>query len=208
MNSKKKPAKKAPKITPDKPAKMTPEPAAQEAAEPIIDAAEQSEPVNETVEESPEAAGPPELEEQQTTQGAETAAPDPSTQDEANEMPVVGQTLTRTYKGKQVKVDVTEEGFVYEGKTYTSLSALAKEITGYQSINGRAFFHVGKSPNRPRGNRLAAKIKKVDTLIGKLRVAVQEAEEAVLRGREELAESEAKRAELAQQAAQTGTEPE
>ena len=55
-------------------------------------------------------------------------------------VPKPGTKLTREFKGKTVTVQVTEEGFRYGGKTYHSLTALAKHITGYPSISGPAFF--------------------------------------------------------------------
>jgi hypothetical protein len=51
-----------------------------------------------------------------------------------------GTILTRFYKGKDFKVTVTADGYRYEGKDYKSLTALAKEITGYKVISGPAFF--------------------------------------------------------------------
>lgn len=54
-------------------------------------------------------------------------------------IPAVGSVIEREYKGKMLKVTVLEDGFRYGGKSYTSLSALAKEITG-QIWNGIRFF--------------------------------------------------------------------
>lgn len=59
-------------------------------------------------------------------------------------LPAVGEKLTRTYKGKEIVVEVTADGFRYGGETYTSLSALAKKITGYPAISGPAFFGLWK----------------------------------------------------------------
>lgn len=56
-------------------------------------------------------------------------------------LPKVGSTIERDYKGKTLKVSVTDDGFTYSGKQYRSLSALAKEITG-GIINGFAFFRL------------------------------------------------------------------
>jgi hypothetical protein len=52
-----------------------------------------------------------------------------------------GATLTRTYKGKEIRVEVTTEGFVYEGQTFRSVSAVAKHIVGYM-ISGPVFFRL------------------------------------------------------------------
>ena len=197
MSSKKKTTKKAPKGKLKKAAEMTPEPAEKAVKEetPVMDGAERADAVSETVEESTEPTESPEPatqepatqepkavaeapEEPGKAEEAESAAPAPSTQDEAVTMPAVGQTLSRMYKGKLVKIDVTENGFLHEGTVYSSLSAAAKAITGYKSINGRAWFGIGKAPSRPRSSGLHSKIKKVDNLIGKLRDAVQDADAA------------------------------
>ena len=45
-------------------------------------------------------------------------------------LPPAGTILTRPYKGTTVQVRVLEHGFVYEGTIYSSLSAVAKAITG------------------------------------------------------------------------------
>ncbi|HOX27242.1 MAG TPA: DUF2924 domain-containing protein [Candidatus Krumholzibacteria bacterium] len=55
-----------------------------------------------------------------------------------------GTTLTRTFKGNEIKVKVTADGFVYEGETFKSISALARHIVGYQ-ISGPVFFGLTES---------------------------------------------------------------
>ena len=55
-------------------------------------------------------------------------------------LPAIGEKLTRTYNGKDHVVEVVDGGFRYQGETYTSLTALAKKITGYRAISGPAFF--------------------------------------------------------------------
>jgi Protein of unknown function (DUF2924) len=50
-----------------------------------------------------------------------------------------GSELVRTWKGKSCRVVVTAEGFAYNGKTFTSLSEIASEITGTR-WNGPRFF--------------------------------------------------------------------
>ncbi len=54
-------------------------------------------------------------------------------------LPRPGSTLTRRYRGHEIRVAVLEDGFEYEGRQYASLSALAREITG-QRWNGLLFF--------------------------------------------------------------------
>lgn len=59
-------------------------------------------------------------------------------------LPKVGTTIEREYKGKKLHVTVEADGFTFGGKSYRSLSALAKHITG-QIINGFAFFGLTKT---------------------------------------------------------------
>lgn len=55
----------------------------------------------------------------------------------------VGTKLTRTFKGKQILVEVIEGGFKYQGQTFGSISACARHITGYQ-ISGPIFFRLAE----------------------------------------------------------------
>ena len=45
-------------------------------------------------------------------------------------LPKSGSVLSRDYKGRRISVRVRADGFEYEGKLYTSLSAVAREVTG------------------------------------------------------------------------------
>lgn len=47
-----------------------------------------------------------------------------------------GDVLERTFKGKTYRLRVTEEGFVLGKKTFRSLTAAAKHVTGYKSVSG------------------------------------------------------------------------
>jgi Protein of unknown function (DUF2924) len=51
-----------------------------------------------------------------------------------------GSTLVREYKGKKFTVEILAEGYRMGGKDFPSLTALAKQITGYSAISGPAFF--------------------------------------------------------------------
>ena len=53
--------------------------------------------------------------------------------------PIVGTRLIREYKGTEHHVTVTRSGFEYQGKTYKSLSQIAREITGTR-WSGPLFF--------------------------------------------------------------------
>ena len=54
-------------------------------------------------------------------------------------LPRPGTALTRTFRGRNVSVQVLEKGFDYEGAVYRSLSAVARQISGTQ-WNGFSFF--------------------------------------------------------------------
>lgn len=62
-------------------------------------------------------------------------------------LPAPGTVLTREYKGKTIRVTVLEDGFRYAGKTYRSLSTVAKEATG-TIWNGLLFFGLTPYPKR------------------------------------------------------------
>lgn len=59
-----------------------------------------------------------------------------------------GTKLLREWGGKMYEVLVTDQGFVWDGKTYRSLSAVASAITGAK-WSGQRFFGL----RRPRGGR-------------------------------------------------------
>ena len=56
-------------------------------------------------------------------------------------LPPPGNTLTRTYKGRQIVVTVHEKHFEWDGRPFSSLSAVAKAITG-SHMNGYRFFRL------------------------------------------------------------------
>ena len=58
-------------------------------------------------------------------------------------LPVPGTLLTRTYKGRDLAVQVLDDDFAFEGRRYKSLSAIAKEVTGNQR-NGFVFFGLNE----------------------------------------------------------------
>jgi hypothetical protein len=62
----------------------------------------------------------------------------------------VGSVIVREYAGARHEVFVVEDGFSWHGRTYPSLSAIAKEITGTR-WNGPLFFGL-----RDEQDRLAA----------------------------------------------------
>jgi len=58
-------------------------------------------------------------------------------------LPMEGAELVRHYKGREVIVNVLEDGFMFEGQRYRSLSAIANEVTG-KHWNGFDFFGLRK----------------------------------------------------------------
>jgi hypothetical protein len=76
----------------------------------------------------------------------------PSTREGADLRP--GAMLAREWRGKLERVAVLEEGFAWNGKTFRSLSQVAKAISG-TSWNGHRFFGLRSSlpsMTKPRGS--------------------------------------------------------
>jgi hypothetical protein len=63
-------------------------------------------------------------------------------------LPQPGAVITRLYKGQTLQVEVLPAGFAYAGTVYTSLSAVAKAITG-SHCNGFLFFHLHQQRSNP-----------------------------------------------------------
>ena len=62
-------------------------------------------------------------------------------------LPMPGGVIVKEYRGETLVVKVTDTGFEFRDRRYTSLSAIAKEITGTK-WNGYAFFQMTKeAPN-------------------------------------------------------------
>ena len=57
----------------------------------------------------------------------------------SQDRPLAGTRLVRVWNGVEHSVTVRQTGFEYQGRPYTSLSAIARHITG-TSWNGPAFF--------------------------------------------------------------------
>ncbi len=58
-----------------------------------------------------------------------------------------GMKILRAWKGKTHTVTVTSNGFIYNGKDYSSLSKIATEITG-SKWNGWVFFNLKNKADR------------------------------------------------------------
>ncbi|MDR3719212.1 MAG: DUF2924 domain-containing protein [Bryobacteraceae bacterium] len=62
-------------------------------------------------------------------------------------LPLAGSLLMKDYRGRTIIVRVLNHGFEYDGRKFTSLSAVAQDITGTK-WNGWAFFGLAKKENR------------------------------------------------------------
>ena len=51
-----------------------------------------------------------------------------------------GTVITKQYRGNELRVVVREDGFEYDGAMFSSLTGVAKRVSGCRSINGRLFF--------------------------------------------------------------------
>lgn len=64
-------------------------------------------------------------------------------------LPMPGSLIVRNYQGRNIVVKVLDDGFEYDGRPYSSLSAIANEITGTR-WNGFVFFRLGKEAKHGR----------------------------------------------------------
>jgi hypothetical protein len=67
--------------------------------------------------------------------------------DHDSRLPIPGSVLVKKYKGRTIIVNVLGAGFEYGGQRFSSLTAIAKEITGTK-WNGFAFFGLAKGAAR------------------------------------------------------------
>ncbi len=56
-------------------------------------------------------------------------------------LPAPGSVLTRQYHGREIRVVTLDDGFEWNGQHFSSLSAVARAITGAK-WNGRLFFNL------------------------------------------------------------------
>lgn len=54
--------------------------------------------------------------------------------------PKAGTVIERTFKGKAYKLRITDDGYAIGKKTFASLTAAAKHVTGYPSVSGPRFW--------------------------------------------------------------------
>jgi Protein of unknown function (DUF2924) len=87
--------------------------------------------------------------ERETAAGAPFDRRDPQTREGV--VLKVGALLVREWQGKLERVMVLEEGFAWNGKTFGSLSQIAKAMTG-TSWNGHRFFGLRQGKEAAKGN--------------------------------------------------------
>lgn len=66
-------------------------------------------------------------------------------------LPAAGSLIEKSYKGKTLKVEVREADFRFDGKEWSSLTAIAMVVTGAKSINGPLFFGIAKRAPKTAG---------------------------------------------------------
>ena len=71
-------------------------------------------------------------------QGAGSVTPPPRTE------PTPGTRLIREWNGRTISVDVLEEGFAYDKRTWRSLSEIARHVTGAH-WSGPRFFGLNRN---------------------------------------------------------------
>jgi hypothetical protein len=55
-------------------------------------------------------------------------------------LPVPGSVISKSYKGRELRIIVRDDGYEFDGTMHESLTAIAKQVTGSKHINGRLFF--------------------------------------------------------------------
>ena len=71
-------------------------------------------------------------------------------------LPLPGTLLSRQWKGRTLLVEVLADGFRFENRRYTSLSAIAVAITGTR-WNGLAFFGLTRPARKDHKEQPRAK---------------------------------------------------
>ena len=87
----------------------------------------------------------------------QTTPSDGNRRQQDSRLPLPGVVLSRKWKGRNILVEVLEQGFRYEGRHYSSLSAVAVAVTGTR-WNGLAFFGLtrpatGKRKEQPNAEK-------------------------------------------------------
>ena len=62
-----------------------------------------------------------------------------------------GTRVVRSWNGRTLTVQIEKEGFIFEDRTYRSLSAIAREVTG-TAWSGPRFFGLNAKLGNARAN--------------------------------------------------------
>jgi hypothetical protein len=84
-----------------------------------------------------------------------TTRGDRNRREQDSRLPLPGALLSRKWKGRTLLVEVLANGFRYENRHYSSLSAIAVAVTGTR-WNGLAFFGLTRATGRERKDRRRA----------------------------------------------------
>ncbi len=57
-------------------------------------------------------------------------------------LPPVGSVISKNYKGVELQATVRDDGIEFQGRMFSSLTAVAKHVTGCRSISGRLFWNL------------------------------------------------------------------
>lgn len=76
-------------------------------------------------------------------------APKPAAFLDDPRLPAIGTVIERVYKDKTYRVERTATDFLYGGKSFRSLSAVASEILGGVSVNGFLWFGLTPRAGKP-----------------------------------------------------------
>ena len=85
-----------------------------------------------------------------------TVQADRNRREQDSRLPLPGTLLSRKWKGRTLLVEVLAKGFRYENQQYSSLSAIATEVTGTR-WNGLMFFGLTGPASAERQERPHAK---------------------------------------------------
>src|SRR4051812_14826739 len=85
-------------------------------------------------------------------QAIETIPGERSHRQQGRRLPMAGSLLTREWKGRTILVEVLTQGFRYENRFFSSLSAIATEVTGTR-WNGLAFFGLTRPVSKQQKER-------------------------------------------------------
>ena len=80
-----------------------------------------------------------------------TTTGDRNRRQQDSRLPLPGTFLTRKWKGRILVVEVLKDGFRYESRHYSSLSAIATAVTGTR-WNGLAFFGLTRPERKERSD--------------------------------------------------------